>query len=124
MISISKSNPVSKDGGEDRVSNATIRVLFDGSAFKTVHWSLSTFVIDAYDGSRRPGDEIVVRGVAPERGSVKAVEFRARVVHFDDRKWKLEAVIVDMDDEDRETLQGLNATEVGDGEAVRRALAS
>lgn len=109
--------------GDGQSSNPVIRILFDDAAFKTVHWSLSTFVIDAYDGKRRPGDEIIVRGVAPERGGVKPVEIRARVVHFDDQKWILEAVIVDLDDEDRETLQNLGPVNSGIVGTIRQALA-
>jgi hypothetical protein len=120
MISFLKAISDLRNQTEDRVPSPVLRLHFDDLAFKTVHWSLSTFTIDAYEGGRRPGEEILIRGVAPERGPVRPVEIRARVVYFDDQKWRMEAVIVELDDADRDTLLALGAANEPDVLALRR----
>ena len=52
MKTFVQQDSVSESVTDDRNTNPVIRILFDDAAFKTVHWSLSTFIIDAYDGKR------------------------------------------------------------------------
>ena len=119
MISLIKSTLNTVSRRVERAPSPILRLLFDEFAYKTVHWSQLTFIIDAYEGERRPGDEIIIRGIGPERGKVRPVEMRARVVHFDDQKWQLEAVIVELDNADRETLHSLDAANEPDVIAIR-----
>ena len=103
-------------------SDPVIRVIVGGQAYKTVHWSPTTIVIDAYDGTLRPGDRMTIDAVAPINGAAISVDIQARVAHYVSRKWRLEAVLVDLDGHGLDVLRSLRAGDAA-AEPVARRLA-
>ncbi len=84
-----------------------IRMIVNGKAYKTQYWSLTSFVIDGYDGSLRPGDEMMIDAVARETGRGIPVDIRARVVRHDSKKWRLEAVMANLAGHGLNVLKGI-----------------
>jgi hypothetical protein len=68
-----------------RHAHPTIRVDLDGKSYATVDWSKGGFLIAAYDGPCRPGDQALVDLVIPGEGRRFTAEVVVARISRDDR---------------------------------------
>jgi hypothetical protein len=91
---------------DQRISVMPIQIELDGETYTSLDWSLGGFLIEGYEGQRRPGEEMMVGLQVIAQG----VEFnhvaRAEVVRIDPHGNQFAANFVALDNATLDTLEG------------------
>jgi hypothetical protein len=83
-----------------------IQVELEGRRYETVDWSLGGFLIEGYQGDRRPGQPITVGLTVSAGGRVFEHVARAEIVRIHTDTGRLAANFTDLDAAAVDTLEG------------------
>jgi hypothetical protein len=91
---------------DKRVEARPVQVELEGRRYDTLDWSLGGFLIEGYDGRRRPGEPVMV-GLTIKAGD-RTYEHvvRAEIVRITGQNGRLAANFVDVDAETLDLLEG------------------
>jgi predicted component of type VI protein secretion system len=97
---------VSNRRRDRRVSTVPIAIELEGKVYTSLDWSLGGFLIEGYDGKRRPGQEVTV-GIQVVAGETELNHVaRAEIVRVDLGTNQLAANFTALDNATLNTLEG------------------